>query len=163
MREGYGNGGAVESVEKQKQLSHSFHRPLEISQRRRDSHIPTAPSGGLFSNPKPQDKRTLDDDDEAHADADRNSYRRPILAAAASPVTSRKSLILHEGPPRVWEGLEHFRCLGRKFPRTLNFDSVEANRFQAARRLKAGGGQDWPPIAIPVGICMCFIIVIQRP
>src|SRR5579862_5830215 len=81
MREGYGNDGAVESVEKQKQLSHSFHRPLEISQRRRDSHIPTAPSGGLFSNPKPQDKRTLDD--EAHADADRNSYRRPILAAAA--------------------------------------------------------------------------------
>src|SRR5579863_6526777 len=100
MREGYGNGGAVESVEKQKQLSHSFHRPLEISQRRRDSHIPTAPSGGLFSNPKPQDKRTLDDDDEAHADADRNSYRRPIVAAAA---------------------------------------------FKAARRLKAGGGQDWPP------------------
>ena len=67
------------------------------------------------------------------------------MAAAASPVTSRKSLILHEGPPRVWEGLEHFRWLGRKFPRTLNFDRVEANSFQAARRLKAGGGQDWPP------------------
>jgi hypothetical protein len=32
----------VESVEKQKQLSHSFHRPLEISPTARDSHIPTA-------------------------------------------------------------------------------------------------------------------------
>src|SRR5579863_8162190 len=89
MREGYGNGGAGGNGEKQKQLSHSFHRPLEISQRRRDSHIPTAPSGGLFSNPKPQDKRTLDDDDEAHADADRNSYRRPILAAAGFQPASR--------------------------------------------------------------------------
>jgi hypothetical protein len=42
MPEGCGNGGVVESVEKQKQLSHSFHHPLEISQRRRDFHIPTA-------------------------------------------------------------------------------------------------------------------------
>jgi len=32
----------VESVEKQKQLSHSFHRPLEISQKARDFHISTA-------------------------------------------------------------------------------------------------------------------------
>ena len=32
----------MESVEKQKQLSHSFHRPLEISQKARDFHIPTA-------------------------------------------------------------------------------------------------------------------------
>jgi hypothetical protein len=32
----------VEGVEKQKQLSHSSHRPLEISQKARDSHIPTA-------------------------------------------------------------------------------------------------------------------------
>jgi hypothetical protein len=31
----------VESVEKQKRLSHSFHRPLEISQTARDFHIPT--------------------------------------------------------------------------------------------------------------------------
>jgi len=40
--EGCGNGGPVESVEKQKRLSHPFHRPLEISQTRRDYHIPTA-------------------------------------------------------------------------------------------------------------------------
>jgi hypothetical protein len=39
---GRGNGGPVERVEKQNQLSHSFHRPLEISQKARDSHIPTA-------------------------------------------------------------------------------------------------------------------------
>jgi hypothetical protein len=32
----------VESVEKQKALSHSFHRPLEISPKARDSHISTA-------------------------------------------------------------------------------------------------------------------------
>jgi hypothetical protein len=29
-------------MEKQKQLSHASHRPLEISQKARDSHIPTA-------------------------------------------------------------------------------------------------------------------------
>ena len=39
---GCGNGGPVERVEKQKQLYHSFHRPLEISQKARDFHIPTA-------------------------------------------------------------------------------------------------------------------------
>src|SRR5919198_394307 len=39
---GCGNAGPVESVEKQKQLFHSFHRPLEISPKARDSHIPTA-------------------------------------------------------------------------------------------------------------------------
>src|SRR5260370_36320507 len=39
---GCGNAGSVESVEKQKRLSHSFHRPLEISPTPRDSHIPTA-------------------------------------------------------------------------------------------------------------------------
>jgi hypothetical protein len=36
----------VERVEKQKQLSHSFHRPLEISQKARDFHISTASGGG---------------------------------------------------------------------------------------------------------------------
>jgi hypothetical protein len=32
----------VESVEKQTPLSHSSHRPLEISRKTRDFHIPTA-------------------------------------------------------------------------------------------------------------------------
>jgi hypothetical protein len=32
----------MERTEKQKQLSRSFHRPLEISQKTRDFHIPTA-------------------------------------------------------------------------------------------------------------------------
>jgi hypothetical protein len=32
----------VESLEKPKQLSQAFHRPLEISQKARDFHIPTA-------------------------------------------------------------------------------------------------------------------------
>ena len=38
-----GNAGAVESVESQKQASHSFHEPLgNLAKRRRDFHIPTA-------------------------------------------------------------------------------------------------------------------------
>ena len=41
-REGCGNAGFMESVEKQKQLSPSFQAPLEISPKARDSHIPTA-------------------------------------------------------------------------------------------------------------------------
>jgi hypothetical protein len=40
-----GNAGAVESVESQKQASHSFHEPLgNLANGRRDSHIPTAPA-----------------------------------------------------------------------------------------------------------------------
>ena len=40
-----GNAGAVESVENQKQVSHSFHEPLgNPAKRRRDSHISTAPA-----------------------------------------------------------------------------------------------------------------------
>src|ERR1039458_4414070 len=39
---GYGNAGSMESVEKQKQLFPSFHSPLGISPKARDSHIPTA-------------------------------------------------------------------------------------------------------------------------
>jgi hypothetical protein len=51
--EGRGNGGAVESVENQKQVSHPFHRPLEISQTRRDSHIPTAQAYAAWKSGKP--------------------------------------------------------------------------------------------------------------
>lgn len=36
----------MESMENQKQVSHASHRPLEISQTRRDFHIPTAPATG---------------------------------------------------------------------------------------------------------------------
>ena len=42
LTEGRGNAGPVESVENQERVSHAFHRPLEISQKARDSHIPTA-------------------------------------------------------------------------------------------------------------------------
>ena len=45
MRERCGNAGAVESVESQRQASHSFHEPLgNLAKRRRDFHIPTAPA-----------------------------------------------------------------------------------------------------------------------
>jgi hypothetical protein len=43
----------VESPEKQKQLSHPFHRPLEISLRR-DSHIPTAQLRPGWKSAKPK-------------------------------------------------------------------------------------------------------------
>jgi hypothetical protein len=52
--EGRGNGGAVESVENQKQVSHPFHRPLEISQTRRDFHIPTAQAYAAWKSGKPK-------------------------------------------------------------------------------------------------------------
>src|ERR1039457_3023611 len=43
--ESYGNAGAVESVESQKQASPSFHEPLgNLAEGRRDSHISTAPA-----------------------------------------------------------------------------------------------------------------------
>ena len=43
--ESCGNAEAVERVESQKQASHSFHEPLgNPAQKRRDSHIPTAPA-----------------------------------------------------------------------------------------------------------------------
>src|SRR6266481_5533885 len=43
--ESCGNAGAVESVESQRQASPSFHEPLgNLAQRRRDSHISTAPT-----------------------------------------------------------------------------------------------------------------------
>jgi len=44
-RESRGNAGAVESVESQRQASHSFHEPLgNLAKGRRDSHISTAPA-----------------------------------------------------------------------------------------------------------------------
>jgi hypothetical protein len=52
---GYGNAGFLESVEKQKQLFPSFHRPLGISPKARDCHIPTAwhRPGWKSGKPKP--------------------------------------------------------------------------------------------------------------
>jgi hypothetical protein len=43
--ESCGNGGALESVESQRQASPSFHEPLgNLAKRRRDFHISTAPA-----------------------------------------------------------------------------------------------------------------------
>jgi hypothetical protein len=41
-----GKGGSMEAGENQKQVSTGSHTPLEISQKRRDSHFPTAPTAG---------------------------------------------------------------------------------------------------------------------
>ena len=46
-----GNAATVESVEKQIQLFHPSHRLLEISQPRRDSHIPTATTAVIITFP----------------------------------------------------------------------------------------------------------------
>jgi hypothetical protein len=51
---GCGNDGPLESTEKQRQLSRPSHRPLEISQRRRDSHIPTAQLRPGWKSGKPK-------------------------------------------------------------------------------------------------------------
>jgi transposase len=41
-----GKGGSMEAGENQKQVFTGSHTPLEISQKRRDSHFPTAPTAG---------------------------------------------------------------------------------------------------------------------
>jgi transposase len=50
-----GKGGPVEAVENQNQVSHGSHRPLEISQKSRDSHFPTARTTPL---PKSKTRKT---------------------------------------------------------------------------------------------------------
>lgn len=54
MQKGRGNDGSVESVENQKQVSHTSHRPLGISQLRRDFHIPTARASSGWKSGKPK-------------------------------------------------------------------------------------------------------------
>ena len=46
---GYGKDRAMGRVENQKQVSHSFHSPLEIPHTPRDSHFPTAPTTTALS------------------------------------------------------------------------------------------------------------------
>lgn len=50
--ESRGKGGPVETVENQNPVFHRSHRPLEIPQKRRDSHFPTAPTNSLIKNKK---------------------------------------------------------------------------------------------------------------
>jgi transposase len=47
-----GKGGPVEAVENHKPVSHRSHRPLEIPQKRRDSHFPTASTTSPLPNKK---------------------------------------------------------------------------------------------------------------
>jgi hypothetical protein len=51
---GYGNAGSMEREEKHKQLFLSFHSPLGISQKARDSHIPTARHRPGWKSGKPK-------------------------------------------------------------------------------------------------------------
>ena len=79
----------MEGVEKRKQLFHTFHRPLEIPQERRDFHIPTAPGGGSKTQIlKPQERMTQTMTD-ANAEADgipigRQSCLQAAFQAAVS-------------------------------------------------------------------------------
>ncbi len=50
--ENCGKDGAVETVENQKQVFHRSHRPLEIPQKRRDSHFPTVPATATYTKTK---------------------------------------------------------------------------------------------------------------
>jgi hypothetical protein len=54
LAKGRGNGGPMERVENPKQVSHSRHRPLEISPTPRDSHIPTARLRPGWQSGKPE-------------------------------------------------------------------------------------------------------------
>jgi len=47
-----GNDEAMERVENQRPFFHSFHGLLEISQRQRDSHIPTATTASVYPTSK---------------------------------------------------------------------------------------------------------------
>jgi transposase len=49
-----GKGGPVEAVENHKPVSHRSHRPLEIPQKRRDSHFPTASTTSSLLKKKPR-------------------------------------------------------------------------------------------------------------
>jgi hypothetical protein len=78
----------VEGVEKQSQLSHSSHRPLEISRKARDSHIPTARlrDHGKVENQKqvshfPTSARN--DDDDPHS-LEPKTQRKEVGRDAAS-------------------------------------------------------------------------------
>jgi transposase len=48
--ESRGKGGPVQAVENQKPVSHRSHRPLEIPQKQRDSHFPTASTTRPLTN-----------------------------------------------------------------------------------------------------------------
>jgi hypothetical protein len=54
LAKGRGNGGPMERVENQMQVSHSPHRPLEISPTPQDSHIPTARLRHGWKSGKPE-------------------------------------------------------------------------------------------------------------
>lgn len=53
-----GKAGPVEAVQNQKQVSHRSHSSLEISQKARDFHFPTAPAVLPLNNPKKQTRGT---------------------------------------------------------------------------------------------------------
>jgi hypothetical protein len=50
--ESCGKAGTVETVENQTTVFHRSHRPLEIPQKRRDSHFPTAPAAAIYIHTK---------------------------------------------------------------------------------------------------------------
>src|ERR1700674_1378436 len=75
--------GPVESLENQTQVFHPFHRPLEISRRAQDFHIPTAQLAprGKVENQKPV----------SHFSTPRKRRRQPFLSPQTLTPNERKS------------------------------------------------------------------------
>jgi hypothetical protein len=73
-----GNGGTVESVEIHRQDFPSSHGSLEISQRTRDSHIPTAPAARPWKSGKPKTGFPLSHRHSFHLEPNKTAdLRRP--------------------------------------------------------------------------------------
>jgi hypothetical protein len=98
-RKGCGNAGAVESVESQRQASHSFHEPLgNLAPRRRDSHIPTALAkrSGKVENQKQVSHFPIPLRDDDYGSRLAETSRRPSAATAALRAASRVIVIDRE-------------------------------------------------------------------
>jgi hypothetical protein len=91
-----GNAGSVERVENQTQVSHSSHRPLEISPTPRDFHIPTAQASRAWKSGKPKSGFPLSHTRPAtmtiiHFQKSKSKPKaKPNLAASGGERTSQK-------------------------------------------------------------------------
>src|ERR1039458_3344286 len=96
-QQGRGNDGAVESVENHEQVSPSSHRPLEISQGRRDSHIPTARRRPARAGGRPKRGRRPSPAKRATATASPSSEQQNQTLGRSARKTGARPLAVH--PP----------------------------------------------------------------
>ena len=84
----------MESVESQRRVSHSFHRPLEISRNARDSHIPTARlrGHGKVENPRQVSHfPTAARDDLSCSLSENQNKRKEVGHCMAYPLSPRSN------------------------------------------------------------------------